>query len=458
MKSSTLTRQLFLRTAPILLIAIAAISFFAFKSATKEINHVYDAQLINDTNILWSLFQKNVDQNDDGQPEEIKGIDLNMASQIAINDEADDYAYAHMFRLWKDGHIQLFSSTAIPAEIPIQPPGFTNVQYEGEEWRIYSLPVSQTSIVVEVGGKTALRQALVTRIMLNLVFPLLVLFPTITLLIWIGIKRGLRPIYGLVQEVRSRTPDAMSPLFLGNLPPDLHPLGLSINQLLHTLERSLQSERRFSDLAAHQLRTPQAGIKLLLQMLASADSEEDRRSIALDLVRSNDRAMRLIEQLLHTSRVNHYQMVLSPINLYNSVAAVMAEMGYHAAAKRLDLSLQGSENAEVLADDVLLQLMVTNLIDNAVKYTPVEGRIEVTIASHGPNWHLSVIDNGPGIASDQQETVFQRFHRGDTLETEGAGLGLAIVADIVRRFSASIILKEPRSGQGLWVEVHLPRA
>ncbi|HEX8045498.1 ATP-binding protein [Rhizobium sp.] len=457
MSNSTLTRKLFLRIAPVVVVTIVVVGAFAFNSATREIDNIYDAQLINDANVLWSLLRHPLERTPDRAARQIDDIDFNMDNQLAFNEDADDYADAHMFRAWDDGNIRFYSSTAFLSDVPQQKVGFTTITYRGEEWRVYSLPIPNSTIVMEVGEKIALRETLVSNILLNLFFPLLVLVPVIGFLIWLGINSGLRTIHGLVRQIRTRSPDDLSAIPVEGLPRDLLPLGRSINQLLEKLGHSLTLERRFSDLAAHQLRTPQASVKLLLQMLGNSDSEQERQAIVADLVASNNRAIHLIEQLLRLARVSHHPLNPTPVLLYHMVASVLAEFGNIINSRQLDVVLAGDEAAQVKTDESLLRMMVSNLLDNAIKYTPVAGRIEVMITAGSELWLISISDSGPGIPPDEREAVFQRFYRIDTLHTEGAGLGLAIVADTADRLAAAIELSTPRWGTGLQVDLRLPR-
>jgi two-component system sensor histidine kinase QseC len=453
-----LTWKLFFRITPTILVAIAVIGVFAYRSARREIDYIYDAALISDTNVLWTLLEHQIEKPGNSGPRQVKDIDLAMGNQLAMSEEADEYADARMFRVWKDGEIRIFSSTAFPATMPVQRAGFTDVVYDGDLWRVYSLPIPNTGIVVEVGEKQDLRDALVSGIILNLFFPLLVLVPVIGLLVWYSINNGLRPIHGLVRQIRSRSPDDLSVIPMDTLPRDLYPLGMSVNQLLNKLDRSLTSERRFADQAAHQLRTPHAGLKLLLQMLRDADSETEREAILADLMASNDKATRLTEQMLQAARVSHQPIQLKAVRLYDVTASVIAELGAIITLRRHEVSLDGDESAEVKADEPLLRLLIVNLMDNGIKYTPAGGKIKVSILPEDGAWSLSITDSGPGISPEHREAVFQRFYRVNTPEVEGAGLGLAIVSDIVERLSANIALNAPPSGVGLTVTVTLPRA
>jgi two-component system OmpR family sensor kinase/two-component system sensor histidine kinase QseC len=140
------------------------------------------------------------------------------------------------------------------------------------------------------------------------------------------------------------------------------------------------------------------------------------------------------------------------------VASVLAEFGNIITSRQLDVLLEGDETAQVKTDDSLLHMMISNLLDNAIKYTPVAGRIEVAVTSESELWRISISDSGPGIPPDERAAVFQRFYRLDTLHTEGAGLGLAIVADTAERLAATIQLSTPRWGTGLRVDLRLPKS
>jgi two-component system, OmpR family, sensor histidine kinase QseC len=457
MKNGTLSRKLFLRIAPTILVTIAVIGLFAYRSAKREINNVYDAQLINDASVLWALVEDEFPEAGSDKIKKLPSIDLDFNNQHAASKEADEYADARMFRIWKSGKDVMFSDTALPETISQQSAGFSEVEYNHERWRIYSQAVPNTAISIEVGEKKLLRDKLVFNILLQLSFSLLILVPAVGLLIWLGIKSGLGTIGSLVRAIRSRSPDDLSSIPVEDLPRDLSPLGQSINQLLSKLEHSLTAERRFSDHAAHQLRTPLAGLKLQLQMLAKEDVESERIALIGDLTRSTERATHLVEQLLRAARISHQPVNLKTVPLYHATASIVAEMGNIAEEKRLDISLEGHEEASVRADELLLKLMISNLLDNAIKYTPDSGKITINVLPQDGMWCLSISDTGPGISESEREAVFHRFYRADNAVTDGAGLGLAIVGDIIDRMSGKIALKTPENGHGLRVEVLLPK-
>ena len=458
MNKATLSSELFVRIVPTIMLTIALIGGLAFYSADKEIQTLYDAQLISNANVLWTLVSDELNEPENTAPKKVDDIDLTAANQLELNENADDYAESRMFRVWKTEKIIMYSDTALPNTVPRQKRGFSTLKFAGHDWRIYSLSIPNRSIFIEVGEKVELRNTLVANILWNLALPLLLLVPVIGGMIWFSIGSGLGAIRNLVHQIRSRTPDDLSPVDTSVLPKDLSPLGHSLNQLFTKLEHSFTAEKRFTDHAAHQLRTPQATIKLQLQMLAQATSEEEKKEILHELVLSNERAGKLINMLLTSARLSHQQVTLQPLAVYPSIATVMAYVGLIAKEKNIEMELSGAEDAHVPADETLFKLMMANLIENAIKYTSAGGNVQVTIEPQNDTCKISVMDTGCGIPEEERTLVFERFYRVSTPVAEGSGLGLAIVKEIIEKFSGTIELKPGANGTGLLVEIILPAA
>ncbi len=460
MKAHTLTRSLFLRIAPTILVTVCIIGYFAFRSATTQINHVYDAQLISSANMLWLVIEDEAIESGSKDFRRLRKVDLSLSNQRALNRFASDYADSRMFRVFKAGRVLMISDGAPSGhDVPQQHAGFSDVEdKEGAHWRIYNLPIPQTNIAIEAGEKISLRESLVENILLNLSAPLILLIPLIGLLIWVGIGAGLGTIRALIEQIRSRSPDDLSHLTLTGVPRDLAPLGKSINQLLTKLEHSFTAERRFAEHAAHHLRTPLATLKLQLQLLAQARDAKERQSLLSDLTASIERASHLVGQLLTSTRVSHQPIARVTIALKHIIVAVIEDIAPLAAEKHINLSFDGADDATVLADETLLRLMIGNIIENAVKYTPPNGNVAVALRVDGDTIHFTTTDSGPGIPEAERALVFERFYRVGTPKAQGTGLGLAIVAEIVARLSGSITLKTAPSGQGLMIDISLPRA
>lgn len=458
MRTGTLTRALFYRIAPTIFVTICVIGVLAFKGATRQINHVYDAQLISSANMLWLVVEDEMSVV--REPfRRIRKIDLTVSNQKELNEFADDYASNRMFRVWRGDSLAMISDKAPFVDIPQQASGLADVNDDdGNRWRVYSLEIPNTNITVEAGEKIRLRQSLVQNILLTLAAPLALLLPIIGWLLWAGISSGLGKVRALVEQIRIRTPDDLSPLKLEGMPRDLLPLGNAINHLLGKLDHSFTAEKRFAEHAAHHLRTPLAALKLQMQMLQKARNEAERSLLMADLEASIERASRLVGQLLASTRVSHQRIDVVPINLKRSVIAMFEEMAPIAAQKNIALALDGEDNIQVLADETLLRQLVGNVIENAIKYTPADGAVQVEIRADEATVCCAVSDSGPGIPEAEREHVFQRFYRVGTPQQQGTGLGLAIVAEIAARLSGNIALKTPENGVGLLVEITLPRA
>ncbi|MES2985157.1 MAG: ATP-binding protein [Pseudomonadota bacterium] len=456
-RTTTLTRSLFLRIAPTILVTILIIAAMAFRSATNQINHVYDAQLITSANLIWLVVEDETRVSAESAFRRIRKIDLTLSNQRALNQFASEYADDRMFRVWRGNRLLMISNGGVRADLPKQEAGFSDVTYNDEKWRIYSLPIPDTQISIEAGERIILRRSLVKNILFDLSTPLMLLVPIVGLLIWVGIGAGLGTVRALIAQIRSRSPDDLSQLNLSSVPRDLTPLGQSINQLLQKLEHSFTSERRFAEHAAHHLRTPLATLKLQLQLLDHARDAADHASLLGDLRASIERASRLVGQLLTSTRVSHQTIARVPIMLKHSIISMIEELAPIAAQKDIAISLDGPNDLIVMADETLLRLMIGNVIENAVKYTLAHGSVNIALSNDERHISCIVTDTGPGIPEAERALVFERFYRVGTPQAHGTGLGLAIVAEIAARLSGSIILATPPSGQGLQVEIILPR-
>ncbi|MBI1215826.1 MAG: sensor histidine kinase [Alphaproteobacteria bacterium] len=462
MYADTLTRRLFFRIVPIIVIAIGLIGLLSYASAVHETNDTYDAQMSNDASLLWTLVKDEIgedaDRDDEATPHLIDFSQDRLSVKHLLPDPADfrDESPDRMLRVWKNGKLLMYSNTALPMKTPPAREGFTDTDYKGENWRVLSVAVPQDRVFIQVGEKMAMRDDLIADIFLDLFTPLLLLTPLIAGLVWGGIRSGLDTIRELGGRILQRSPDDLSPIDLPGLPDDLRPLVLSVNDLLHKLRESLEAERHFTDHAAHQLRTPLAGIRLQLQLLSQAEDVKERAATIAGLLESTDRAARHVTQLLRAARIAHTEMNIRPVSLYETCASVVAGMGAMVTAKKMNVSLSGAEDAMALADETLLRLLVENLFENALKYTPEGGDIHLTVGADGLDCTFVVEDSGPGIAPEERENAFKRFYRAGAPATEGSGIGLSIVSEIAHRFAGSVRLETPESGHGLRVRVILP--
>ncbi|MEO7854108.1 MAG: ATP-binding protein [Rubrivivax sp.] len=275
-----------------------------------------------------------------------------------------------------------------------------------------------------------------------------------------GLRRGLQPLDSSAKDIAARSAAALHPIDSGNVPREIAPLVTSINGLIGRLGTALASQRHFLADAAHELRTPITAQRLQLQLLRRTTDEASREEAMAELEAGIARSQRLIEQLLQVARSDPDGEVTrkEPVELQALVRAVVANLSLKADHCGVDLGAAATAAVVIPADRDQLTVLLENLVENALRYTPRGGVIDVEVDVRGERAELRVIDSGPGIPEAEREQVFARFFRGEGAPTQardktGSGLGLAIVRAIAERHGASVSLHMPASGRGLEVRV-----
>ena len=360
-------------------------------------------------------------------------------------------------QIWTPEGRQVYSSLADGGP-PLQPPGLHVVSWAGEEWRVYTL--ADTRQTVQVAVTAADRRARFAQFLPWLLAPLLILMLVLGLLIQTAVRRALRPLNAWGRELRRRDGGELHPVSTAELPEELVPLGEALNGLLARVEALLSAQRRLVAEAAHELNTPLAAVKLQAQL--TRRSNETTRAAALDeLDRGIERATRLVAQLLQAARLETGVLAHTPqaLRLDALAAEVVAAFSAQAEQAGIDLGLAPSEQVWVDGDEEALRVLLNNLVDNALRYVPAGGRVDVAVrlaqASGRPQACLQVNDDGPGIPAAERERALQRFVRLQPAGGPGSGLGLAIVAQVVARHGGRLSLGDSPIG-GLGVSLTLP--
>jgi two-component system OmpR family sensor kinase len=265
--------------------------------------------------------------------------------------------------------------------------------------------------------------------------------------------------------VKARKVTALDPMPDEHLPSEVQPLVGALNDLLGRLGAALERERGFMADAAHELRTPLTALHLQMGTLARAQNEAERSDAMEKLSAGVQRAIRLVEQLLSLARQEpRAEVIRKRVRLDDLARDVVAEMVPLADARKIDLGISASQPAFVLGDPDALRTLVRNLLDNAVRYTPVGGTVDLSVQESGDPGKsnssavLRIVDTGPGIAPDERQRVFDRFYRPPGTSPPGSGLGMAIVKAIADAHGASIALDAGPGGQGLAATVAFPAA
>jgi len=338
-------------------------------------------------------------------------------------------------------------------------PLFSDGEREGQKMRMVSLifPSHGEILQLHVSETTQQRQALIRGILANIVIPELLLTLIALGVVWYGLKQGLRPLERLRHEVVNRRRDDLSQLDGGKAPAEVRPLIDAVNDLLERLKQVMAVQQRFVADAAHQLRTPFAGLKTQSE-LALRTTDSERKQHALEHIHiSTQHGIRLVNQLLALARSEPGGQELNNFNeldLNQLAQDCTVNWVQMALEKNIDIGFDGTPVPIIVQGDAInLTEMLNNLIDNAILYTPVGGNITVSVKQTMSTVELSVEDNGPGISPQHRERVFERFYRILGNGQSGSGLGLAIVAEVAKRHKAEIILAAGSGGVGTRISV-----
>lgn len=371
------------------------------------------------------------------------------------------YLNKFIFQVWTDGGKLLLHSPSAP-KIPLtsDSDGFSDKIIGDQKWRVF------TTYNVKAGIRTVLAERYDTRnelghqIAQDDLYIMLLTFPLSGLLIWIIIGRGLDSLDRVAQEVADRAPSHLEPVSNEGVPEEIKPVIDELNMLFFRLKEGFEREKRFAADAAHELRTPLAALKTQVQVALNTDQLEEKNIALQKLLSSVNRSTHIVQQLLTMSRLVPGAAEvhdLEEVNLSKITREVLAMLAPMSIEKQIELALDAEDNTPYFAGyPTAIGILVRNLVDNAIRYSKICGHVNVTIQHTKNNVILEVCDDGPGIPSELQSRVFERFFRVLGNKSPGSGLGLAIVQQIADLHHGWVELKTPPSGTGLTVKVFFP--
>jgi signal transduction histidine kinase len=349
----------------------------------------------------------------------------------------------------------LFYSSLDDVGPPQQSPGLHVVEWEGTEWRVFAL--QEGGLTIQVATTSASRARKFAAISPWLLIPLVVLVLVLGLLIRAAVGRALAPLEHVRAEIGQRGVMSLHALDARGMPDEVAPLVTALNDLLVRLDQALVAQRRFIADAAHELRSPLTAVKLQAQIAARAHTEGEREAALAQLSGGVDRATHLIEQLLGMARLepSAREATFAPVALDALIKQVVANFSTQAEARDIDLGVGACAALTLTGQADSLRMLLGNLVDNALRYTPAGGRVDVELAAAAGNAVIRISDSGPGIPEPERERVFERFYRVAGSETPGSGLGLAIVRQVAILHGGRVELDTAPMG-GLAVRVVLP--
>jgi two-component system sensor histidine kinase QseC len=368
------------------------------------------------------------------------------------------YAPRVAFQVWHEGVLVQRSSNA-----PLLPMrtgtlgsvnGFETVTLQDARWRVFATTGAERDVQVYVGEAIAARESILRALLRGTLAPLALALPLLGLATWWAVRQGLKPLRRLSRDLSARRPDALDAVQLLQAPTEMQPLLDALNGLLARIATLLDSERRFTADAAHELRTPLAAIRTQAQV-ALAETDDAARQHALQAtVQGCDRAARLVEQLLLLARIEGESSgAAQPVDLGPLTRQVLAAAAPDAAARQQTLSLDAEGPMPVRGQEPLLAVLLRNLVDNALRYSPPGAVVQVHLRRVGTSVQLDVDDSGPGLSDTDLQRLGQRFFRVLGHSSAGSGLGLSIVRRIAAVQQAQVRFGRSSTLGGLHVAV-----
>lgn len=418
-----------------------AIIAASYADANREVDELLDAQMAQVAQTLLALAGE---YDDDDDIAELEG-------------GGHKYQKKFIFQIWDNEGRLLLRSLHAPVTLLAEAHGYSDSNGPGKRrWRYYSQWDKAHKLRVIVGENQHVRDELTQHIIWRMLALSLMGLPLLGIWVWFATRRGLAPIDAVTDQVARRAPDHLAAIVPAAAPTELRPLLDALNKLLARVGRAFENERRFTADAAHELRTPLAALSTQAQVVLRARDAGERDHAVGQLAVSARRASHLVDQLLTLSRLDPAAgLPLAPLALDALAAEICADHGSAALEKRIALELDATP-AGVAGNAAMLRVLLRNLVDNALRYTPGGGRVLVQIGVADGTVLLTVSDSGPGIPVASRQAVLQRFHRLAGQDVEGSGLGLSIVARIAELHDARLELADGLAhdgGAGLAVHV-----
>jgi two-component system sensor histidine kinase TctE len=433
-----------------LILLVAAGTFVSYRIALSAASRAYDAALLDPALAIASHIRRNGSQIE---------LDLPSIALDALRIDTEDRVYYQVLGPREEliaGTPQLPSP---PERLVSDEHRFYDAVLYGERVRVaaWAVAVGQDTVIVQVAETLVKRNKLVLELLIASTLPQLLIAFVAVALFWFGIGRGLAPLDRLREEIAARSPRDLRPVAEHGKPWEVKPLVGALNRLLARLNAAIESQQRFIANAAHQLRTPLAGLKTHAELARRQPSTVELRSLLDMIAGETERTSHLINQLLTLARAEPGEATSGgPVNLHDLISREVREWVRRAVSRNIDLGFE-LQDAWTVGEPLLLRELFANLLDNALAYTQAGGSVTVRTWESGSDTVLEVEDNGAGIPEAERDKVFERFYRVAANGGEGCGLGLSIVAEIAERHGGGIVLTAPETGSGTLVRANFPR-
>jgi len=449
----SIRRQLAIILLPSIAIIWVAAAVLSYIDAREETVKLLDAQLSQTGKVLLAMSMHELVE------QQLLAEDNRAFTEIvAKNLWQDNLSHESKlaFQVWLHQEtLTLRSENAPTIQMSSKSQGFDEIYLSGDKWRVFATSTIDNSITVQVGVHSDLERSFGNSIIRKILFPMIASLPVLAFFIIIGVNRSMFPLKRIAQELNQRKVNDLSPIDQYKTPTEARPVTTAINHLFTHMKTAFDTERRFTSDAAHELRTPLAALKTHAEIALQASNNPVEQQKALrQVVQGVNRATRLVEQLLTLARLDPETGLtnIRRFDLFIAAENVLSNEAMIAIDKNIEISLSGTRGKFVSGNPDAIAVLMRNLIDNAIRYTPEGGEVQVIISRKDDTVILTVADSGPGIPEEERSKVFNRFYRSLGTKESGSGLGLSIVTRISDLHHLEIKLDTSKMG-GLQVNV-----
>ncbi|MDM8568164.1 ATP-binding protein [Thiotrichales bacterium HSG1] len=427
----SIRKRLLLQLLTLIGIVWFVVTWQVYTDTQHEVEELFDANLSQNAKILLTLIKQEIVEH----------------KEIKLTKYGHRYEHKLAFLIRSKTKKVLLRSISTPL-FPIFNSNSYHDYKDGKYlWRVFTLQTED--FLIQTGERYYIRNELIEEIIESTLTSLIIALPLLAILIWISVGSSFKSIQQITNEITVRNPEQLQTLQIRKIPLEIKPLIDALNNLFNRLSQAFANERRFTADAAHELRTPLAGLKIQTQVALRSNTPEQLQQALEQINISIDRTTRLIEQLLILARVDTSQKITTTsIDMYVLLSQLIVDLTPQALEKNIDLGLEYTGKFyKIISNQEHLYLMYRNLIDNAIRYSPQNGKVTVTIYKPFSNQLVvTILDTGCGISTDQQQKVFERFYRGEQQNTLGSGLGLSIVQRIAELYHIEIQLENMEKG------------
>lgn len=418
---------------------------FTWWRTSRDINQVYDAEL----KLIGELLVVATEH-------ELEEFDLD-DYQVDLNHPG--VGFPLLIQVWSHDNKLVIRGPGAP-EVPLTQnaaDGYSDSLFNGEGWRVYTYTIKAHNYRIHVARAHAVGQAMVNSFVKDVVKPLLIILP-LSGMLWFIIQRGFRPLYYVSHLIAERDYDYLNPVPIEKVPEEAAYLVEELNALLARLKISIERNNRFTADVAHELRTPIAGMLMQLQSSATGRTDAERERGIRQIEKGLNNLNHVVNQLLILASIepDKIRKQFEVFDLVRVAEDVLSEISPMALSKNIDMELVAENKVMLDGNQKMIAIMLSNLVSNAIKFTPEGECILVRIEIDHKNIKVMVEDSGPGIPDDMKKWVFDRFNRLPGEVENGSGLGLSIVQEICELHQGNITLSDRENRQGLIVNLFFP--